>query len=120
MEHHHIGRLARMLLLMQPMVKLAAATVALLLACCATKGGGLAEPLPPGSVGYMQACPVEQPDACATGVCFQFTKQGPLCTHACKVATDCEAPSPGCNGKGVCKGPEGNGGGGGGTGTGGT
>ena len=37
--------------------------------------------------------------------CFSFNNKGPHCTHECSAPTDCEAPSPGCNGMGVCKVP---------------
>jgi len=38
-------------------------------------------------------------------ICFSFNNKGPRCTHDCTVASDCESPSPGCNGMGVCKAP---------------
>ncbi|MCE9580456.1 MAG: hypothetical protein K8W52_45475 [Deltaproteobacteria bacterium] len=63
---------------------------------------------------FMAECPLGQNAACASDLCFDFNSKGPHCTHGCTVDTDCEAPSPGCSGMGVCKAP----GGGGGTGSG--
>jgi len=70
-----------------------------------------------GLLPFMSACTVGHDEECATGLCFDFNSKGPHCTHACTVATDCEAPSDGCSGMGVCKAP--GGGTGGGTGAGG-
>ena len=62
----------------------------------------------------MAECPLGDNAACSSGLCFEFNSKGPHCTHACTLDTDCEAPSPGCSGMGVCKAP----GGGNGTGSG--
>jgi hypothetical protein len=54
-------------------------------------------------------CPCDTADdTCDTaigGSCFDFNDKGPHCTHECTGAEDCEAPSTGCNGMGVCKAP---------------
>lgn len=60
------------------------------------EGGG--ELLP-----FMSAC--EQDEQCSTGLCFNFAAKGPHCSHPCESAADCEPPSTGCNGMGVCKAP---------------
>ncbi|MCB9560536.1 MAG: hypothetical protein H6709_14490 [Kofleriaceae bacterium] len=78
----------------------------------APDAGTPADPIP-----FMGECTLGMDDACETGVCFDFNAKGPHCTHACTVDADCEAPSLGCNGMGVCKAPgggDGSGGGGGG------
>ena len=53
---------------------------------------------------FMSECTAN--DECDTGLCFEYGNKGPHCTHDCTVDTDCEAPSPGCNNKGVCKAPD--------------
>jgi len=40
---------------------------------------------------------------CESALCFGFNAKGPRCTLSCEVASDCPAPSSGCNQKGVCK-----------------
>jgi hypothetical protein len=65
---------------------------------------------------FMSECTLGMDEQCETGLCFDFNTKGPHCTHACEVDADCEAPSEGCNGMGVCKAPgggDGDGGGGG-------
>lgn len=58
-----------------------------------------------GDIAFMESCSPAA-DQCADGlVCFSYNMKGPHCTHACAEDTDCEAPSPGCNGMGVCKAP---------------
>lgn len=52
---------------------------------------------------FMSEC--TENSQCETNLCFQFNSKGPHCTHECTTADDCEAPSPGCNNKGVCKAP---------------
>ena len=43
---------------------------------------------------------------CPVGTsCDAFPAKGPHCSKPCRVATDCPAPSPGCNLMGVCKAP---------------
>ncbi|MGH7298233.1 MAG: hypothetical protein ACRELB_25060 [Polyangiaceae bacterium] len=43
---------------------------------------------------------------CPAGdTCYDFPAKGQFCSHPCKVATDCTAPSAGCNGMGECKAP---------------
>ena len=61
---------------------------------------------------FMSQCTLGMNDACETGLCFDFNSKGTYCTHACSTDADCEDPSPGCNGMGVCKAPGGGGGGG--------
>ncbi len=63
----------------------------------------------PGEVlGYMSPCDVAD-DKCDTAndlLCFGFNNNGPHCTHACEGPDDCEAPSRGCGGMGVCSPPQ--------------
>jgi hypothetical protein len=40
---------------------------------------------------------------CASGVCFDFKVRGQFCTKQCNSNADCPAPSPGCNGMGICR-----------------
>ena len=42
---------------------------------------------------------------CESGVCFEYGDQRSLCSKTCSGASDCPAPSSGCNGKGACKPP---------------
>ena len=101
----------------------AAAIIALLVGCA-----GDASPPPSGadaSIGpdaallpFMAECPLGDNASCASGLCFEFNSKGPHCTHACTLDTDCEAPSPGCSGMGVCKAPGGGNGSGSGSGSG--
>jgi len=55
------------------------------LSSCSTAAG--APPCPPGTS------------------CDDFPAKGQFCSKPCKVATDCPAPSPGCNMMGICKAP---------------
>jgi hypothetical protein len=57
-----------------------------------------------GLLPFMSMC-VENED-CESGLCYSFNAAGPHCTHSCTLDTDCEDPSPGCNGMGVCKRPQ--------------
>ncbi len=62
---------------------------------------------PGGSIGYLQPCAIAD-DLCDTSMdlsCFAFNMKGPHCTHSCAGDDNCEAPSPGCSGMGVCKVP---------------
>ena len=75
-----------------------------------------AEPGPDAATGaellpYMATCAANE--ECDSGLCFEFNAKGPHCTTTCELDLECEAPSPGCNGKGVCKAPDGDGDGGG-------
>ncbi len=73
---------------------------------------------PRGDTAYMEPCTTNE--ECDTGLCFDFSAKGPHCTTTCELDLECPEPSPGCNGKGVCKAPDGEGSGtGGGTGGGG-
>ena len=56
-----------------------------------------------GGLPFLAACTSNA--ECASGLCFNFNAKGLHCTHSCQSATDCEAPSPGCNGMNVCKAP---------------
>jgi hypothetical protein len=47
----------------------------------------------------------DQCDSSEGLLCFSFNNKGPHCTHSCSVPADCESPSPGCNGMGMCKAP---------------
>lgn len=61
--------------------------------------------MPGAAIGYLQPCDVSN-DQCDTDLtCFAFNNKGPHCTHTCQGADDCEAPSTGCSGMGVCKVP---------------
>ena len=51
--------------------------------------------------GFLEACEADQ--ECTTGVCFDFTAKGKHCSKACTQDSDCESPSPGCNGMGYCR-----------------
>ncbi len=68
---------------------------------------------------FMAACPLGDNGACESNLCFEFNSKGPHCTHGCTVDADCESPSPGCSGMGVCKAPGGGSGSGSGSGSGG-
>lgn len=51
----------------------------------------------------LAAC--EKNEDCASGLCFAFNAKGQRCSKACTSASDCPAPSPGCNNLGICKAP---------------
>lgn len=66
--------------------------------------------MPGAAIGYLQPCDVsdDQCDSTMNLTCFAFNNKGPHCTHTCvqdQADDDCEAPSPGCSGMGVCKVP---------------
>jgi len=69
-------------------------------------GDGDGEPTD-GVLSYMDACEVanDQCNADDDLFCFSYTMRGSRCTHECAGADECASPSPGCNGKGVCKSP---------------
>ena len=87
---------------------------------CTADAGGDAE-VDAGPAKFMQPCVPSMmladggagsggmgncdPSASPALICFIFPNRGNYCTHTCTVATDCAAPSPGCNGMGVCKAP---------------
>lgn len=54
---------------------------------------------------FMGPCTVTA-DCPAGDTCSLFAAKGSFCTHACTVATDCEAPSPKCTPKGYCAVPD--------------
>lgn len=64
--------------------------------------GGDAEAAPPKLALY---APCAEDPQCESGLCYAFNAKGPRCSKACSGADDCPAPSPGCNGKGICKAP---------------
>ena len=80
---------------------------------CACEGTpGLAPPPEPaagggGAGGGSDLLPLYAPctddAACESALCYGFNAKGPRCTLPCEDATDCPAPSSGCNNKGVCK-----------------
>ena len=52
-------------------------------------------------------------DSCTTNeecadfcLCYTFGMGQMICTKACTMDTDCPAPSPGCNGMGICRRPQ--------------
>lgn len=63
--------------------------------------------MPGATLEFMEACIVadDQCDTANNEFCFAFNNKGPHCTHDCGGDGACEAPSPGCNGMGVCKAP---------------
>lgn len=60
-----------------------------------------------GGLVFMSACSMSAGSPqCPPGTsCDDFPAKGPHCSKPCKEATDCPAPSPGCNMMGVCKAP---------------
>jgi hypothetical protein len=69
----------------------------------ASDGGGCNGPV----LAFMCVCSmaVGSPP-CAPGTsCYDFPAKGQFCSKPCKEATDCPAPSPGCNMMGECKAP---------------
>jgi hypothetical protein len=64
---------------------------------------------PATALPFLSACDLTQDECDKTSspelLCFGFNMKGAHCTHPCVMDTDCGDPSPGCNGKGVCKVP---------------
>jgi hypothetical protein len=60
-----------------------------------------------GGLEFMSPCSTEPGSPrCPSGTsCDEFPAKGQFCSKPCKEATDCPAPSPGCNMMGVCKAP---------------
>jgi len=54
---------------------------------------------------YMMACGLNGTCAAPGGICVEFGTRGKICTKPCTQATDCPAPSPGCNMQGICRAP---------------
>lgn len=52
-------------------------------------------------VNFSEAC--TEDTQCECNLCFTYGNGDRRCTKACTVDADCEAPSPGCSGMGVCK-----------------
>jgi hypothetical protein len=72
-------------------------------------GGGQTVPPPtdasPDASDLPFGAPCQSDAQCASGVCFDYTVRGTLCTKKCSTNGDCPSPSPGCNGQGVCRMP---------------
>jgi hypothetical protein len=74
-------------------------------------GGDAAAPPAPdasldaGDLGFGASC--WDNAQCASGLCFDFKVRGQFCSQICMVSADCPLPSPGCNGMGVCRMPDG-------------
>lgn len=68
------------------------------------EGGGDASD---GGLMFMSPCSLSAgAPQCPPGTaCDDFPAKGPHCSKPCSVATDCPAPSPGCNMMGICKAP---------------
>jgi len=60
-----------------------------------------------GGLSFLSPCSTSAgaPQCPAGTSCDEFPAKGPHCSKACHVATDCPAPSPGCNMMGICKAP---------------
>lgn len=57
-----------------------------------------------GKLSLFSPCTTNE--ECDSGLCFEFGMGQRICTKPCTAATaatDCPAPSPGCNNKGVCR-----------------
>jgi hypothetical protein len=54
---------------------------------------------------YMTPCGANDACAGAGSICSSFVGRGKICTKPCTQATDCPAPSPGCNMQGICRAP---------------
>ncbi len=62
-----------------------------------------------GLLGFMDDCDLGD-DQCDDTLeppllCWDYPSKGPHCTHTCGGPDDCEPPSPGCTGTGVCSAP---------------
>ena len=58
-----------------------------------------------GGLSFMSPCDPTH-DECPVGTtCDAFSAKGPHCSKPCTVATDCPAPSTGCNMMNICKAP---------------
>jgi hypothetical protein len=74
-------------------------------------GGGATPPPPPDAsldasdLGFGASC--WDNAQCASDLCFDFKVRGTFCSQICTVNADCPLPSPGCNGMGVCRMPDG-------------
>jgi hypothetical protein len=73
-------------------------------------GGGAPPPPPPDAARDAGDLPLTAScwdnAQCASDMCFDFKVRGTFCTKACATNADCPAPSPGCNGMGVCRMPD--------------
>jgi hypothetical protein len=73
-------------------------------------GGGAPAPPPPDASHDATDLPFAAScwdDAqCSSGICFDYKVRGTFCTKKCTTNSDCPAPSPGCNGMGVCRMPD--------------
>jgi len=74
-------------------------------------GGGAPPPPPPdaaldaSNLGFGASCWDNL--QCASDLCFDYKARGQFCSQICKQNADCPTPSPGCNGMGVCRQPDG-------------
>ncbi len=66
-------------------------------------GGGTGGAGGGGLLPFMAACTTDE--ECETGLCYDFPAKGMFCSHSCSGPGDCQPPSPGCNGMGICKAP---------------
>jgi len=73
-------------------------------------GGGGPPPPPPDAARDASGLPFGSScwdnAQCASDLCFDYKVRGTFCSKACASNTDCPAPSPGCNGMGVCRMPD--------------
>lgn len=62
---------------------------------------------PSGVLEFMSECDIadDRCDEASEEFCFAFNDKGPHCTRPCQTPEECEAPSTGCNNRGVCKAP---------------
>src|SRR5450631_1971038 len=70
-------------------------------------GGGAPPPPPPDASRDASDLPFGSScwdnAQCASDVCFDYKVRGTFCSRTCASNADCPAPSPGCNGMGVCR-----------------
>ena len=74
-------------------------------------GGDASPPPPPDAaldatgLGFGASC--WDNTQCASDLCFDYKARGQFCSRICSQNADCPLPSPGCNGMGVCRQPDG-------------
>lgn len=64
-------------------------------------GGGADAAADSGKRALFEEC--AESDDCASELCFEYGMGQRRCTKTCSTASECPAPSPGCNNKGVCR-----------------
>ena len=72
--------------------------------CSGDDGGGADDVCTNDSAtvaNFSEACTDDS--QCECNLCFTYGNGDLRCTKTCTVDADCEAPSPGCSGMGVCK-----------------